>query len=188
MADFNHAYIASLVRKAQAGSSDAFAELYGLTYNATYNYANFYLKDSYLAQDAVQDTYISALKNIHSLNDPSLFIAWLKQINFHTCYDMCKKNNASYGLVEPELLEIERDTNVDHNPEDVYEREDEISRLNKAIDELPFLEKQAIVLRYYNDTKIEDIAKMLKISKSTVKRYLNSARDKLKEIGKGDLS
>jgi len=186
MAEFNHTYIASLVRKAQAGSSDAFAELYSLTYNATYNYASFYLKDQHLAQDAVQDTYISALKNIRSLNDPSLFVAWLKQINFHTCYDMCRKNNADYGIINPELLEIERDTDIEHNPEDVCERDDEINQLNAAIDKLPFLEKQVIILRYYNDTKIDDIAKILKLSKSTVKRYLNSAREKLKDLGKGD--
>ena len=66
MADFNHAYIGNLVISAQSGSSEAFAELYATTYNHTYNYSMHYLRDAYLAQDAVQETYISALKNINN--------------------------------------------------------------------------------------------------------------------------
>lgn len=180
MADYNHAYIASLVRQAQGGSSDAFTELYGLTYNHIYNYAVRYMKDEHVAQDVVQETYITAFKNLKAIKDPSLFVAWLNQINFHTCFDMSKKLNNSYGYVNPEQLELYKDDNIDHNPEDIYEKQDEISELNKAIDSLPFQEKQVIVLRYFNDLKLEEIAKALSISRSTVKRYLQSARDRLR--------
>lgn len=185
MPDYNHTYIASLVKRAQTGSSDAFTELYGLTYNHIYNYAVRYMKDEHLAQDAVQETYITAFKNLKSIKDPSLFVAWLNQINFHTCFDMCKKINNSYGYIDSEQLELARDDNIDHNPEDIYEKKDEINALHSAISNLPFHEQQVIVLRYYNDMKLEDIAKALSISRSTVKRYLQSAKDKLKLIEKG---
>lgn len=185
MADYNHAYIGALVRKAQTGSSDAFAELYGLTYNHVYNYAVHYLKDTYLAQDAVQDTYIHALKNIRKINDPTLFIAWINQIAFHTCFDMCKKQNGNYGVIDPELLELEKDTNIDHNPEENYEKTDELKHLQDAIDALPFHEKQVIVMRYYNDLKLEEVAAALSISRSTVKRHLQSAKDNLLASMKG---
>jgi len=179
MADYNHVYIGSLVRNAQAGNSDAFAELYGLTYKHIYNYAAHYLKDEFLAQDAVQETYISALKNIRKINDPCLFVAWLNQIAFHTCFDICKKQNSAYGLIDPEQLELAQDNNIEHNPEDICEKNDEVLSLQSAIEALPFHEQQVIVMRYYNDLKLEDIASMLRISRSTVKRYLNSAREKL---------
>jgi len=182
MADYDHVYIASLVRRAQIGNSDAFTELYGITFNHIYNYAARYLKDEHLAQDAVQETYITAFKNLKGIKDPSLFVAWLNQINFHTCYDMCKKMNNAYGFVDSEQLDLTRDTNIDHNPEDLYEKNDEINKLRNAIDHLPFHEKQVIVLRYYNEMKLEDIAKTLSISRSTVKRYLQSAKDKLGKL------
>ena len=185
MPDYNHAYIGSLVIKSQAGNSDAFAELYGLTYNHVYNYAVHYLKDIYLAQDAVQDTYIHALKNIRKINDPTLFIAWINQIAFHTCFDMCKKQNSSYGVIDPNLLELEKDEYIGHNPEDNYEKNDEIRLLQEAINALPFHEKQVIVMRYYNDLKLEEIAGALSISRSTVKRYLASAKATLEQIMKG---
>lgn len=182
MAEYDHTYIATLVKRAQGGNSEAFTELYGLTYNHIYNYATRYMKDEYLAQDAVQETYITAFKNLSGIKDPSLFVAWLNQINFHTCYDMCKKMNSAYGFVDHEHLELTRDDNIEHNPEAVYERNEEIRKLREAIDELPFHEKQVIVLRYYNEMKLEDIAKTLSISRSTVKRYLQSAKERLSTI------
>lgn len=182
MAEYDHAYIASLVKRAQIGNSDAFTELYGLTYNHIYNYAVRYLKDEHLAQDAVQETYITAFKNLRAIKDPSLFVAWLNQINFHTCYDMCKKANSMYGYIDPDQLELAKDDNIDHNPEDLYEKNDEIEKLHDAIDSLPFHEKQVVVLRFYNEMKLEEIAKALSISRSTVKRYLQNAKEKLSSL------
>ena len=117
MPDFNHSYIGGLVLLAQETDSDAFAELYALTYKHIYNYAGHYLRDEYLAQDAVQETYISALKNIKNIKDPSLFVAWLNQICFHVCYDMSKKGDRG-GEVNSEFLELLRDDLTDHNPEE----------------------------------------------------------------------
>lgn len=91
MKEPDHTYIANLVIRSQKGNSDAFAEIYAMTYNKVYNYCCHYLRDTYLAQDAVQEIYISALKNIHKIKDPTLFIAWINQISFHICYDICKK-------------------------------------------------------------------------------------------------
>ncbi|HOO27534.1 MAG TPA: sigma-70 family RNA polymerase sigma factor [Lachnospiraceae bacterium] len=182
MPDFNHTYIGSLVTRSQANDSDAFAELYALTYRHIYNYAGHYLRDSFLAQDAVQETYISALKNIASIKDPSLFIAWLNQICFHICFDICKKNNQCYGSTDSELIEIIRDERIDHNPEDKFEKKAETESIQKAIRLLPFNEQQVIVMRYYNEMKLEEIASALQCSRSSVKRYLTHGRDRLEEM------
>lgn len=181
MKEPNHKYIAGLVIRAQHNDSDAFAELYGLTYPKVYNYTNRYLRDSYLAQDAVQEIYILALKNISKLNDPTLFIAWINQISFRVCYDMSKNRIDNYGdITDPELLELVRDEKNDTNPEALAERKDEYARLRAAIDQLPSHEKQVIVLRYFNNMKIDDIVTTLGISKSTVKRYLANGQASLK--------
>lgn len=188
MADFNHSYIGHLVLKAQDGDSDAFAELYALTYQHVYNYAVHYLRNTDSAQDAVQDTYILALKNIHGIKEPSVFVAWLNQICFRVCYDMCRKKNAGYGEINPDLLELKLDEYEPHNPEAQAETKEEIERLKQAISALPFNEQQVIVLRYYNDMKLEEIASALRCSRSSVKRYLNSARDRLEEaMRKGEM-
>lgn len=86
MAELDYDYISTLVSRARTGDSDAFAELYAATYQKEYRFAYNYLKDEYLAQDALQETYILALKNLYTLRDSKLFISWLNQINFRVCF------------------------------------------------------------------------------------------------------
>lgn len=181
MPDFNHSYIGGLVLLAQDNDSDAFAELYALTYKHIYNYAGHYLRDEYLAQDAVQETYISALKNIKNIKDPSLFVAWLNQICFHVCYDMSKKNDKG-GEVNSEFLELLHDDLADHNPEAQMELGNEVETVKAAVAKLPFNEQQVVVMRYYNEMKLEEIADALQISRSSVKRYLQAGRERLEVI------
>ncbi|MCR5106840.1 MAG: sigma-70 family RNA polymerase sigma factor [Lachnospiraceae bacterium] len=182
MPAFDHDNIGSLVLRAREDDPDAFAELYALTYKHIYNYAGHYLRDPFLAQDAMQETYISALKNIRKIKEPNLFVAWLNQICFHVCYDMCKKNNENYEAISPELLEVLKDENKFHNPEENYEDKEDILSLTDAIKSLPFNEQEVIVMRYINDMKLEEIASALNCSRSSVKRYLISGRKKLAEI------
>ena len=181
MPDFNHSYIGGLVLLAQENDSDAFAELYALTYKHIYNYAGHYLRDEYLAQDAVQETYISALKNIKNIKDPSLFVAWINQICFHVCYDMSEKGDKG-GEVNSEFLELLHDELTDHNPEAQLEAGNETDAVKAAVSKLPFNEQQVIVMRYYNEMKLEEIADALQISRSSVKRYLQSGKDHLEVI------
>lgn len=175
-------HIAGLVIRARQNDSNAFAELYTLTYNKVYNYARNYLRDSYLAQDAMQEIYISALKNLNNLNDPTLFIAWLNRISFHVCYDMCRKANISNAVVDPEILALVHDEKLSSNPEAHFEREDEYTRLRNAMLQLPFTEKEVLTMRYYNSLKLEEIAAAMGISRSTVKRYIAAGHEHLKKL------
>lgn len=90
MESLDYKYIAKLVTRAHMGDSDAFAELYAATYQREYLFSYRYLRDEYLAQDALQETYILALKNLSKLKDPMLVISWLNQINFRVCYNLQK--------------------------------------------------------------------------------------------------
>jgi len=182
--EYSYAYIAEIVKRAQTGGSDAFAELYNCTYNKVYYYCLRYLKDEYLAQDAVQEVYISAFKNTEKLNDPTLFIAWLNQIAFHVCYDMMRKRKSDYGEVDNEILEQILDTHPDSNLEERIVEADDKARLQAAISKLTVTEQQIITLRYFNGMKIDEIVKATGISRSTVKRQLISITEKLRKIMK----
>lgn len=186
MKDLNPNYITGLVLRARASDSDAFAELYALTYNKVYNYARHYLRDDFLAQDAMQEVFILALKNLNKLNDPSLFIAWLNRISFNVCYDMsCKAKLNSGQISDPDILEIVQDEYIGSNPEDSFEKKDETTRLLEAMDQLKFNEKQVLTMRYFNNMKLEDIAAAMEISRSSVKRYIASGQENLRRILKG---
>lgn len=93
MDELDYNYLAELVLKTQRGDSEAFAELYTATYQKQYRFAYRYAKDAYLAQDILQDVYILVLKNINALKNPRLFVSWLNQITFRTCFDVCQKHS-----------------------------------------------------------------------------------------------
>lgn len=185
MKELNIPYIAGLVLRAMQDDSGAFAQLYAMTYHKIYNYARHYLRDDFLAQDAVQEIYILAFKNLSKLNDPSLFVAWLNRIAFNVCYDMGRKlSSCSAQASDPELLELVEDDHPAADPEASYVRKDEYLRLQQAVADLPFQEKQVVTMRFYNSMKLEEIADACGISRSSVKRYLASAQETLKKVMK----
>lgn len=161
--ELDYDYIAKLVRKTQEGDSDAFAELYTATYQSQYRFAYQYVKDPYLAQDILQEVYILVLKNLDTLKNPRLFVSWLHQITFRICFDTWQKRKRQ----EQELDYIssgqtsdfsESFSDIMTNPEKHILNKDAKARLMQAIQSLPPQYSQAIIMRYYNNMSIEDIA------------------------------
>ena len=188
MEALDYKYIAKLVSRAQIGDSDAFAELYAATYQHQYQFALQYLKDEYLAQDALQETYILALKNLTKLKDPTLVISWLNQINFHVCYNLNKKQscyNQELSITDELLqnnVEQAHSGTIENSPEDFIVKIDTQEYVMNQILKLPFTESQVILLRYYQNMKLDEIARLMDISRSSVKRYLSAGRERLAKV------
>ena len=181
MANYNHKQIAMLVSLfVEENDSNAFAQLYGLTYNKIYNYACYYLKATYLAQDALQEIYIQVMKKLPDLNDPQLFISWLNTIAFHVCYDIATRKSKA-ELSSGELLQLLNFTDEQDTPEEFCTKDVSRTLLKQAIDSLPLLEQQIIVLRYFNDLTMEDIARACCVSLSSIKRHHHAALKQMKK-------
>ncbi len=184
MAELDHKYLAKLVLWAQQGDSDSFAELYVATYQQQYRFAYRYLQDEYLAQDALQETYILALKNLTTLRDPQVFISWLNQINMRVCFAIYRRERrqeVELDRYQQEWL-FARDANGEaESPEKYVMQKDEQDRIMQKITALPFSESQVIQLRFFRNMKISEIAEMMEISQSSVKRYLSSGQKKLEK-------
>lgn len=170
--------------RAQEGDSDSFAELYLATYQQQFRFSYRYLQDEFLAQDALQETYILALKNLTTLRDPNVFVSWLNQINMRVCFAIYRREKRQELQMERfELLNVlnqEKRGDLD-SPEVRTLKQDEQERLVKQIMQLPFSESQVIILRYFRGMKLEEVAELVQISLSSVKRYLESGRKKLAE-------
>ena len=179
MADLDHKYLSELVLRAQEGDSDSFAELYVATYQYQYRFSYRYLQDAFLAQDALQEPYILALKNLTTLRDPQVFVSWLNQINMRVCFTIYRREKRQelqrerFELVN--ALDHEKRGDLD-SPEVQALKQDEQERLVKQIMQLPFSESQVIILRYFRGMKLEEVAELMQISLSSVKRYLESSR------------
>ena len=182
MEQLDYEYLAHLVKRAKVGDSDAFAELYVATCQQQYRFAYRYLRDEFLAQDAMQETYILALKNISELRDPMVFVSWLNQINMRVCFDIYHKQQAHNQEMEryaENYLSSDSSETTHSSPENRSIWVDQKKYIIHQVMNLPCPESQAIILRYYRNMKIGEIADMMQVSVSTAKRYIKSGRSML---------
>jgi len=178
----DYTYLNDLVVKAQQGSSNAFAELYAATYQRQYNYSLRYLRDVHLAQDALQESFIRALRGIGTLHNPELFIAWLGQINFRVCYDFKQRQEREISAGMSEDLDL-AGAHARHGlPEEEALAVDNRQYILRQVMNLPVVESQVILMKYYQEMTLDEIGDCLNISRSTVKRYLRAGKKHLQQM------
>lgn len=156
-----------------------------------YRFAYQYTKDSYLAQDILQDVYILVLKNIHTLKNPRLFVSWLHQITFRICFDTTQKIKRQEQDIQfdtsDEKIPYHRcvDYSTESNPEKYALTKDTQQQLINSIYSLPQQFAQPIIMRYYNNMAIDEIADAMDCSRSTIKRRLHKGQKLLEaKLGK----
>ena len=179
---FDTGYYALLAKRIRSHDKDAFTELYNATYNDLYRYALYFLKDSYMAQDALQEVYVSIYKNVSMLKSDKLMYSWIRQITYHICCNFLRKNknvseHETGGLAYGEdSFQIAGETD---DFQTIYD-EDLKSHLEEWLEQLPIHPRQAFTLRYGNNLKLEEIADFMHCSLSSVKRYISAAQEYLR--------
>ncbi|WP_342599320.1 sigma-70 family RNA polymerase sigma factor [Psychrobacillus sp. FSL H8-0483] len=138
--------------------------------NTLYRLAYSYVKNKENALDIVQESIFKSLKSIDQLNEIGYLKTWLYRIVINTSLDFIKKHGRMQAMDDdvlhsfmPEQRDVERDY-------DLYE----------AIDQLKEPYKTIIVLRYFEDLKIEEIAEIQNENTNTIKTRLYAALRKLR--------
>lgn len=166
-----------LIKKIQLGDTDAFDVLVRKYYRSIYQFCYRRLNwDSHTAADITQDVFLKLLKNINNVSLIGKFQNYLLTIAVNTCNNYFKKAKPEY-TDDFEIFENSYDT--DRSFENLIIKEKQIA-VRQAIDTLPDYQKEVIILRYYYDLKIREIAKITDASIPTVKSRLQQGIKKLK--------
>ena len=171
--------IKELVLSAKNGNKKAFDKLYELTSNEVWFTCISLLKDEENAKDIMQETYITAFLKLDTLKDEEKFCGWLTAIATN------KSKNKLKGKVEyqidDEVLIAETETDELMLPEEYINKAEKRKVLLQIIeDTLSFNQYQVVLMFYFNELSIAEIAQALEISEGTVKSRLNSSRAKMK--------
>jgi RNA polymerase sigma-70 factor (ECF subfamily) len=83
---------------------------------------------------------------------------------------------------QDELSFMERSNADFSNPEQIFIKQEDIHRLNAAIDRLTGIQKTTVLLFYKDELSLEEISSVLEIPVNTVKSHLHRARNSLKQI------
>lgn len=170
--------LAKNIRKAQSGNSKAFESIIKETQDFIYYYCLSLLKSEDDAAEAVQDIYIIIFKRLNSIKNPDAFLGWLKVVSSNYCKNkLIRKNNTMTlddGYMYPD------DTCPQLNPEKNIETDELCALINEAVSKLPDFQRECILMHYYYQMSISQIAAALGIKEGTVKSRLFNARKSLK--------
>lgn len=166
-----------LVRRMKEGDKASFDLLYD-------KYKNVALRTAYLitgnlpdSEDVVQDTFVKVYLHCKELKNDSGFKAWMMQILVRTAYKAGKKKGRE--LPDEEVID-KADTRTERSSlEQVLVKEDS-RMLSEAIHRLPIKQRTVVILYYYQEYSVSEIAHMLGLREGTVKSRLHVARERLR--------
>jgi RNA polymerase sigma-70 factor (ECF subfamily) len=156
-----------LVLAARDGDQAAFEVLVRRHVDRLYGAARLMLRDTDLAEDAVQQALVRAWRDLDSLRDPTAFGSWLQRLLVHACYDEARRKRRWSANVR--LVPL-RD--VDARPvSDLDTRE----ILDRAFRTLSVDHRVILALHFYLDLEPAEIADRLRIPAGTARSRLHYA-------------
>ena len=153
--------------------------------DALYAYAMALVRNQAEAEDLVQETYLRAIQAFARCRPNSNLKSWL-----FTILRNIRLNQVRDGLNKPPLVEMDEptedrwgfDDKSSKDPSFLYLTKVKQSNVRKALEELPSVYREIIILREFEELSYEEIAQVLDCPPSTVMSRLSRAREKLKEL------
>lgn len=165
-----------LILQCQAGDRNAYFKLYKYYSRAMYNVSYRITGQEDDAEDAMQEGFISAFKNLDAYRGDSTFGAWLKRIVVNKAINIIKKRRFE-SLPENEDWDVAEE---EHGSE--YKSDLTVEKVKDAILKLPDGYRAVLSLYLLEGYDHQEIAEILHVSESTSKSQLNRAKNKLREI------
>jgi RNA polymerase sigma-70 factor (ECF subfamily) len=167
-----------LVVRCQAGDEGAFAQLVERYQPRLRYYLRKMLFGVGEADDVLQEVWLDVFRSIARLKYPGAFRAWLYQVARARALKVFRKRRLSFqSLEENQIVDEERET-------ETFGAE-EIERIHAALDKLPAMQREVLVLRYIEDMSYDEIAAVVDCQVGTVRSRLHYAKSALgKELKK----
>ena len=171
--------LTELVNKVKLQQPEAFDILYDMFKDQAYRTAVFLTGNEEDARDIVQDTFVTVYVQINNLKKSEAFIAWFYRILTNNAKRILKKHKKEIIWKEKEFCRESLD--VEENFEDKFLQQEEYDHLRKIIDHMDEKYRTVIVLYYYNEFSVGEIADILDCREGTVKSRLFKARKILEQ-------
>ena len=176
----NKERLAQLVTQLQSGDKSAFSEIYKLTSPKAFYVAFEITKNEQDAEDILQESYITALDKIATLDKPESFVGWFHRIVANKSKDSLKKKKPTlFACDENEAFEVIPDEDTDFIPEESVDKSELQQIVMSVLDELSEDKRACVLMYYFEECSVNDIARTLDVPVSTVKNRLFTARKDL---------
>lgn len=172
--------LGKLFEKAKAGDAEAFSEIFNATYKPQLYLASSIIHNQALAEEAVQNTYLSLYNNMNAVEKPIALVSFMNRLTANNCYAIMRKEKEStkqplddiaYQLPDPGLT-----------PEEKLSAQSDSEMIQLALSKLEPSLRNVVLLKYVDEMKMQDIAEVSNLSLRTTHRYLKKGVIELKKI------
>ncbi|WP_339661556.1 RNA polymerase sigma factor [uncultured Polaribacter sp.] len=172
----NQPHITNLIERCKKSDKNAQLEIYKAYYRAMYNTAHRILKDSYEAEDIMQEAFLTAFTKLNSYKGEVAFGAWLKRIVINKSLTQLKKNKR-YDEVK---MEVVPQNNIEEE-ELNYKGLDPKNVLN-TLQSLKESYRIVLTLNLIEGFDYEEIGEILNFTNENVRTTISRAKKKLKQV------
>lgn len=165
------------IEQMKNGEEKGFNEVYSATYNRVYFRARQIMKKEEDAQDLTQIVFTEAYKSIHTLQASEALYSWLDGITYNQGMKIYRKRKEVLLTEDAEgIFDALESNDISSMPELTADQKATADIIREIIEELPELQKTAVVAYYFDGLKVEQIAELMECSANTIKSRLNYAR------------
>jgi RNA polymerase sigma-70 factor (ECF subfamily) len=159
-----------LLLRYQQGNEEAFAMLLHRHKSRLYTAIYLIVKDRYIAEDLLQDTFIKAITTIRSgrYNDEGKFLPWISRIAHNLAIDHFRRDKRYPEIVLEDGSPLMNSLDfADDSAERKLVFQDNRTRMRRFIKELPVEQKQVLIMRHYLKMSFQEIADRTGVSINT---------------------
>jgi RNA polymerase sigma-70 factor (ECF subfamily) len=167
-----------LVKRAQRGDQNAFAQLVDQYQTPVYNLAFRMLGNANDAEDAAQETFLRAYTQLKSFRVDQKFATWLLSIAAHYCIDRLRRRRFLWLSIEDDAIGESLASDLPE-PDDEALRHENEHQVAQLLEHLSPSNRLVVVLKYWHDQSIDEISRTTGDSVSAVKVKLYRARQAL---------
>lgn len=168
----------NLIKAILKGNVDSFSILVNKYELMVLKFVYNIVRDRDAAQDISQEVFITIYNKLYMYNSEYKFSNWLLQIARNKSIDYIRKHKKVY---EENIEEVKELSAKDISPEQSAEYKETKSEIIKFINELGEIDRQIIILKYKQELTFSDLAQILSMNESAIKRRYYKAREKFKE-------
>ena len=177
---------AELVEEVLDGNEAALKQLVDRHLQAVYTFCLRYTGSPEDAQDAAQETFLKAWRNLHRFDRKKSLRTWLFAIAKNSATDLMRKRKSvpfsKFDSADDSNVLTETLEDTEPLPEELFERAALATEVQSALSELPARDQTILSLRYQEEQSFEDIARILKIPANTVRSLHRRALIALRKL------
>lgn len=163
-----------------AGDRRAMEDLIREIQDGVYYHCVKILRNESDAQDAAQDVLTAVLRDLDGLKSPAAFRSWLNRIIARTCMRTYAREHREIPMSESAEDPLFENLDDQRIPEKIIDTEETRRMIRELVDELPPAQKLCVLMYYYDELPVKDIAEVIDAPENTVKSRLNYARKAIK--------